>query len=108
MHLLALLGRYFYGFLQSEVTVFPSLSYTSASEIPTLWSLKKVPFEGGASSGGSRPSVKEGGGVAGHSDPEIRGGSGLQKFFSALRASVWSKKKGGPGPFPESATGLTV
>ena len=36
--------------------------------------------------------------MAGHSDPDIRGGSGLQKFFSALRASVWSKKKGGRAP----------
>ena len=30
-----------------------------------------------------------------HPDPEIRGGSGLEKkFFSALRASVWSKTNG--------------
>ena len=36
-----------------------------------------------------------------------RGGGvgGLKNFFSALRASVWSKNKGGPpGPSPESAT----
>ena len=36
-----------------------------------------------------------------HPEPEIRGG-GLKKIFSALRASVWSKNKGGgqgpPGP----------
>ena len=34
-----------------------------------------------------------------HPDPEIRGGgSGLKKkFFSALRASVWSKTKGEAG-----------
>ena len=38
-------------------------------------------------------------GEGGHPDPEIRGG-GL-----ALRASVWSKNKGDPGPFPGSATG---
>ena len=51
-------------------------------------------------SGGSRPLDK---GEPGHPDPEIRGGGpGLKKFFSALRASVWSKKKGrtgSPGPF---------
>ena len=49
---------------------------------------------------------KEGGG---HPDPEIRwaGGHSPKKFFSALRASVWSKNKGGgvggrgpPGPSP--------
>ena len=40
-------------------------------------------------------------------DLQIRGGPGLQKnFFFALRASVWSKNKGGgggggsPGPLP--------
>ena len=31
----------------------------------------------------------------GHPDPEIRGGAGLKKFFSGLRASVWSKNEGG-------------
>ena len=41
----------------------------------------------------------------GHLDPEIRGGARSQKkFFSALRASVWSKNRGGgggpPGPLP--------
>ena len=47
--------------------------------------------------GGSRPSDKEGG--AGHPDPEIRGGGAVSNFnFSALRASVWAKNKGGPGP----------
>ena len=47
--------------------------------------------------GGSRPSDKGGGGRVGdgHLDPEI-GGPGLKKkFFSALRASVWFKNKGG-------------
>ena len=43
----------------------------------------------------------------GHPDPEIKGGGGgdrsPKKFFSALRASVWSKHKGG-GPCPGSAT----
>ena len=32
----------------------------------------------------------------GHPDPEIRG-SRSQTNFLALRASVWSKNKGGPG-----------
>ena len=43
--------------------------------------------------GGSTLSNKGGG----HPDPEIRGRAGLI-FFPALRASVWSKNKGGPGP----------
>ena len=38
----------------------------------------------------------------GHPDPEIRGGEGgaVSKnfFLSVLRASFWSKNKGGPGP----------
>ena len=41
--------------------------------------------------------VGGGGGRAGHPDPEIEGGSD-KKFFSAPRASIWSKNKGGPGP----------
>ena len=36
-----------------------------------------------------------GGGVS--SRPKIREGAGLQKIFSALRASVWSKTMGGGG-----------
>ena len=45
----------------------------------------------------------------GHPDPEIRGSSVSKKIFSALRASVWSKNRGGggagsPGPLPRSAT----
>ena len=48
-------------------------------------------------------------GGPGHPDPEIRKGSGggtvSQIFFTALRASVWSKnKEGGPGPYPGSTT----
>ena len=50
---------------------------------------------------------REGGG-GGHPDPEIRWGRGQppEKIFSALRASFWSKNKGGrgcPAP-PGSAT----
>ena len=48
------------------------------------------------SSGGSRPSDKGGG--TGHPHPEIRGARSPKKFFSVLRASFWSKNKGGPGP----------
>ena len=35
------------------------------------------------------------GGGRGHPDPEIRGGQSPQFFFSVLRASFWSKNKGG-------------
>jgi len=51
-----------------------------------------------------RPSDKGG---PGHPDPEIRGAPGLKIFFSALRASVWSKNKGErapPGPSPGYAS----
>ena len=46
------------------------------------------------------PDLQVRGGGGGHPDPEIMGGGGgLQtNFFSALRASVWSKNKGMPGP----------
>ena len=37
------------------------------------------------------------GGGGGHSDPEIRGGGVSKNCFSGLRASVWSKNKGGWG-----------
>ena len=59
-------------------------------------------------SGASRPSAK---GAPGHPDPEIRERKGFSKkfLFSALRASLCSKKKGlgegapplgsSPGPF---------
>ena len=45
--------------------------------------------------------IREGGG---HPDTEIRGGgaTGLKNFFSALRASVWSKYNGGGPPGPLS------
>ena len=40
-------------------------------------------------------------GGGGHPDPEITGeGRGIKKNFPALRTSVWSKNKGGPGPPP--------
>ena len=49
-------------------------------------------------SAGSRP-WDGGGGVARSSRPLDKGeGRSPQKTFSALRASVWSKTKGGPGP----------
>ena len=36
------------------------------------------------------------------------GGAVSKKMFSALRASVWSKNKGGPDPFPRSATAVNI
>ena len=38
-----------------------------------------------------------------HPDPYIKGGGGQvsKKFFSTLRALVWSKNKGGPGSATE-------
>ena len=40
------------------------------------------------------PDLQMGGG--GHPDPEIRGGGAVsKKIFSAIRASLWSKNKGG-------------
>ena len=58
-------------------------------------------------SGGSRPSDKRvvglGGVGGGYPDSEIRGARWSQnKYFSALRASFWSKNKGG-GPGPQAS-----
>ena len=41
-------------------------------------------------------------GGGGHLDPEIRGAQSPKQFFLALRASFWSKNKGGRplGPLP--------
>ena len=54
----------------------------------------------GQFSAGSTPWDKGGGGEmgggAGHSDPEMAAGAASNKFFSALRASVWSENKVGP------------
>ena len=36
---------------------------------------------------------REGGRGGSHPDPEINGGGVSKKFFSVLRASVWSKNK---------------
>ena len=52
-------------------------------------------------SGGSIPLEKGGGGGGrGHPDPnpdpKIKGGRSQKNLFPALRASVWSKYKGGP------------
>ena len=45
----------------------------------------------------------------GSSRPKIREEAGLQKLFSALRASVWSKTMGGEGRVsPGSATETNV
>ena len=42
------------------------------------------------------PDLQITGGGGGHPDPEIRGAGAVSKnFFSALRASVWPKKRGG-------------
>ena len=46
--------------------------------------------------GGSHPDPAIRGGGGGHPGPEIRKGASLKKFFSALRASVWSQIRGGP------------
>ena len=46
-------------------------------------------------SAGSR-NCKWGGGGGGHPDPEIREVPGLERIFSPLQASVWSKNKKGP------------
>ena len=60
-------------------------------------------------SGRFRPSDK---GVPGHPNPDKSERPGLQKKnFLALRASVWSKIKGGrpePGTSPGSATAIIV
>ena len=39
------------------------------------------------------PHLEISGGGAGHSDPEMAAGAASNKFFSALRASVWSENK---------------
>ena len=41
-----------------------------------------------------------GGGGGDHPGPDIEGGASSQKHFSALRASFWSKNKGGGGAGP--------
>ena len=43
------------------------------------------------------PLERRGKGGGGSSRPKIREEAGLQKIFSALRASVWSKTMGGKG-----------
>ena len=50
-----------------------------------------------ASSGGPDLQIRGG---PGKPDPEIRGAAVSKKCFSALRASVWSKNKGGGGRAP--------
>ena len=41
---------------------------------------------------------REGGGGRGHPDPKIKRGRSQKNLFPALRASVWSKYKGGEPP----------
>ena len=50
------------------------------------------------------------GGGGSHPDPDKRGGLVSEKVFSALCASVWSKKRGEPppGPSPGSTTENTI
>ena len=50
--------------------------------------------------------ISKGGG--GHPHPEIKGGSLKKNSFSALRASFWSKNKGGPAPPGRSPGSATV
>ena len=50
--------------------------------------------------GGSHPDPAIRGGGGSHPDPEIWKGAGLKKFFSALRASVWSQIRGSPSLDP--------
>ena len=50
--------------------------------------------------GGGHPDPAIRGGGGGHPDPEIRKGAGLKKFFSVLRASVWSQIRGSPSLDP--------
>ena len=47
-------------------------------------------------SAGSRNCEWGGGAGGGHPDPEIREVPGLERIFSPLQASVWSKNKKGP------------
>ena len=73
------------------------MATSSPGLFPSQFQWEK-PWERGCLNGGSRPSDKGGGG-GGHPDPEIRRGPASENFFSALRASFWSKNKGGaPGP----------
>ena len=51
-------------------------------------------------SGGSRPSDKWGKGVWSSRSGDKGGGAVSKNFFSAIRASVWSKNKGGPPLYP--------
>ena len=71
-------------------------------QVPTTWNKGLTRFRQSLyfsfrlnkTSAGSRLSNRGGGG---HPDSEIKGGPGLKKnFFSALRASFWSKTKGAP------------
>ena len=85
-------------YLITTLSPFVCLGYVSSVKWPQITRLWKNVTKWTVFSGGSRPSDK--------------GGARSQKqFFSALRASVWSKNKGeaGPaGPSPGSATGCNI
>ena len=63
-----------------------------------------VKYTIGMNSGGSRPSDKGSGGGGRSSRPWDKGAAISKKIFWTLRASVWSKNRGAPGPAPGSAT----
>ena len=69
--------------------------YYKTSSILYVKKIERVTWNCIALNGGFRPSDKRGGGGVIHT--RIEGGPGLKNFFSALRASVWSKNKRGGG-----------
>ena len=78
--------------------------YYKTSFILYVKKFERVTWNCIAPSNGFRPSEKGGGGGVIHT--RIEGGPGLKNFFSALRASVWSKNKreaGPAGPSPMDA-----
>ena len=82
--------------------------YYKTSFILYVKKIERVTWNCITPSGGFRPSDKGGGGGVIHT--RIEGGPGLKNFVSALRASVWSKKKreaSPAGPSPGSTTGPT-
>ena len=76
---------YVFSYIMSFVGHAHTYPFENETSFPPLF---------GQLSGGFRLSDKGGGGGGQSSRPWDKGGAGLQKFFSALRASVWSKNKG--------------